>query len=240
MKGPAAESQHAPADRVNGEHHPLAELVHQTAVFTLYGKTGGEQVLGLVPCGHSGVYKGCAARRSPAEPETGDGGVLEPTLAEVLVAHGAPLRRFQLLCIKLLGELAHEQQALAPLPAGDFFRRLLLLDYVYLVLCGQIAESLDVAAVLVLHHETHGGTGLAAAKALVDALCWRHVERRGLLVMEGTACHIVGPAALERHEIPDHVLYPGSIENQVDCLLGNHEAISHKNFMRTRRTSISS
>ena len=58
--------------------------------------------------------------------------------------------------------------------------------------------------------------------------------------MEGAAGHVVGPAALERHEVPYNILYTGCIEDEVDRIPGYHDAISQRNLMRTRRISISS
>ena len=48
------------------------------------------------------------------------------------------------------------------------------------------------------------------------------MERRGFLIVERTAGHITGPAALERHEIPYNLLYPGGIKDEVYCLFWNH------------------
>ena len=159
---------------------------------------------------------------------------------EILKPHGAPFRGVELGCVEFLGEFGYQQQALAALPAGYLLGAFLLFHYFDMILGGKVAQGFHIAAVLVFHHETHGGAGLSAAEALEYALGRRHVEGRRLFVVERTAGHIVGPAAPERHEIPHHVFDPCRVEDKIDCILGYHEAISHRNFMRTRRISISS
>ncbi len=92
-------------------------------------------------------------------------------------------------------------------------RALFLFLYLYIVFAGQIAQGFRVGEVLVFHHEPHGAAGFAAAEAFVDALGGGYVEGRGFLVVEGTAGHIAGAAALERHEVSHHLFYAGGVQN---------------------------
>ena len=240
VKRASAESQHTAAYRMDGEHHPLAEFVGYAAVFVLHGQPCGQKIFHFVARSSGGIHQRGLARRSPSQPETGDGSIFEASLAEIGKADGTSLRSLQLRGIELLGEFRHQKEALAALPLGNLIRALFLLNYFDMVLVGQPAEGLHIRAVLMLHHEAHCRARLAAAEALVDAFRWGNVERWGLFVVEGTAGHIVGPAALKRHEVPHHIFNPGCVEDKRYCILRNHDAISHKNFMRTRRISISS
>lgn len=138
-----------------------------------------------------------------------------------------PLARLQLFREELLGELAHNQQAFAPLAAGQHFGGFFLLHNLYIIALRDVTQRLDVRTVLVLHKEPHGRAGLPASEALVDTLRRRHIERRRLLLMERTAGHIVGPAALQRHEVSHYVLNPYGIQDEVYCLLRYHLTIRH-------------
>ena len=240
MEGAAAEGKHAPAHGMDGEHHPLAELVGITAVVALYRQACGHDIFHLVARCKGRIDECRLARRRPAQAEACDGGILEPAFAEVGKAHRTSLGSLKLRGIELLRIFRHKQQALAALSAGNLFRTFLLFNNVDMIFGGQVAQGLDIGTMLMFHDEAYRRARLAAAETLVYPLRWRNVKRRSLFVMEGAAGHIIGPAALERHEIPHHVFYSGCIEDKVYCLLGYHEAISHKNLMRTRRISISS
>ena len=135
-------------------------------------------------------------------------------------------RGLELAQEELPGIFTHGQQAFAVLPGGYLFGRFFLFLYFDMIFLGQVAEGFRVRHVLVLHYKAHGAAGLAAAEALVDAPGGVHVEGGCLLVMEGTAGHIVGAAALERHEVSHHLFNAGGVQNQVYCFPGNHERYS--------------
>ena len=222
MQRAAAVGHDAPADRMDGEHHPLAELVHDGAVLAPDRQAGALEILQLIAGGAGRVDQRRPARRRPAEAPLPDGRVFQTAAPVVIVPHGAPLAAFQLVGEELLGEIGHQQQALPALPGCDFLGGHLLFLDLDVILLGQITQRLDIAQVLVLHQEAHRGTRLAAAETLVDALGGRYIKGRRLLVVEGTAGHEIGSAAPERHEVPDHIFDAGGIQNEVDCLLRDH------------------
>ena len=223
LEGAAAVGDDAPAHRVDGEHHPFAELVHQFSVLLLDGQTGGYQVFVLVTGGTGGVNQGGFARRGPAQAPLLDGGVQDVPLAVILVTHGAAFAFLKLVAEELAGELTHGQQALAALPGGNLFGRLFLFLDLDIVFLGQISQGFGVGHMLILHHKAHGAAGLAAAEALVDSPGRRHMERRRLFVVEGAAGYETGSAALERHEVSHHLFDAGGVQDLVYCLLGNHK-----------------
>ena len=57
-EGSAAEGNHASAHRVDGEHHPLAELVREGAVFPLDSQTGVQQIFVFVAGLTGGLQQG--------------------------------------------------------------------------------------------------------------------------------------------------------------------------------------
>ena len=202
-------------------------------------KSGVHEVLGLVACRDRRADQGRTASGGPAESEFLYCGVLYAPGAEIGVAHVMPLSRRQLRMEELLGIFRNQEQAFLLLPALKLFGAFLLLDYLYVVLPCEIAQRLHIGAVLLLHHEADRSPGLAAAEALVYALGRRDIERRGLLIVERAAGHIIGPAPPERHVIADNIHYLGRVENETDGFLGYHDAISQRNLIRTSRTSFS-
>ena len=121
----AAERDHAPAHRVDREHHALAELVRQRAVVVLHRQAGAQQVLILVAGGAGGVHQGRPPRRRPAQPPVLDRGILDAAGAEIGIAHGAAFAVLELVGEELPGEFRHQQQALAALAPGNLFGGLL-------------------------------------------------------------------------------------------------------------------
>ena len=236
---------------MDGEHHPLAELVLHAAVFPLYGKAGTDKVLELVAGSKCTVKQGSAAGWRPAQAEAFHSGIFQSPAAEVRLTERASLLGGELPAVEFLGVLHHEKQALVVLAFGNLLSRLLLFYDLDIVFLGQIAQSLGVGAVLLLHHETYGRAGLTAAETLVYAFGWGNVERGSLLIVEGTAGDIVRPATLQRHVIAHNVGDLRCIQNKVDCLLryhcslesrrceGVYIAFSQRNFRRTRRISFS-
>ena len=239
-EGPPAEGDHAAAQGVDREHHPLVEAVGQAAVVVTDAEAAVHEVFLLVAGGEGGLRQRMAVRGRPAEAELGEGPVLEPAPAVVRPREGAALGRVEVLHEEFLGELGDQQEALAALARGDFLGGLLFLDDFDVVFPGQVAQGLDVGHVLVLHHETDRRARLAAAEALEDAFRRRNIEGRGLFVVERAAGDEVRPAALQADEVGDDVFNARGIQDKVDSLLGDHDAISQRNLIRTRRTSISS
>ena len=238
-QGTAAERHHPAADRVYGEHDALPELVGESAVVIAHRESGIHQVFRLVAGRDGGVGEDGTPSGGPSEAEFLYRGVLYAPRTEIRVADITPFPRSKLSVEEFLGIFRNQKQALLLLAAHEFLGILRLLDYLYVVLPREIAQGLGVGAVLLLHHEADGRPGLSAAEALVDTFCRGDIERRSLLVVERAAGDIIRPAAPERHIIADHIHYLGGVEYEVDCLLRYHDATSHRNLMRTRRTSFS-
>ena len=225
LEGAAAEGNDTPAHRMDGEHHTLPELVYQRAVFLLDGQAGCHQVFVFVTGGAGGVYQGAFPGRGPAQAPLLNGGVFNVAGAVIVVAHGAAFSFLELVAEILAGKFAHSHEAFAALTGGNLLGRFFLFLYLNVVLAGQIAKGLGIRHVLVVHHKAHGAAGLAAAEALVNALGGRYVERGSFLVVEGTAGHVAGPAALERHEVSDNLLNAGGVKYLVNCLFRNHKLL---------------
>ena len=222
-QGAAAVGNDSAAERMYWEHHPLAELVLYAAVFPLHGEPGAEEILELVAGGKGGIHQGSAAGRCPAQAEALHGGVFQSPAAEISLTQRAALLGGKLLTVEFLGELHHQEQALVVLAFGDFLSRLLLLDDFDIVFTGKIAQSLNVGAVLLLHHETYGRARFPAAETLVYAFGRGDVEGGSLLVVEGTAGDVVRPATLQRHVIADNVGDLCCIQYEIDRLLRYHQ-----------------
>ena len=222
LESTAAEGDGTSAHRLYREHHAFAELVAKGAVIAFHHESGIEQVLFFVSGCLRRLQEGILAGRGPSEPEFLYGFVFQTAGMVVGKAHVLSFAGLELVSKELLGEFAHEHQTFAALAAGKLFRGFLLLDDLYVIAFRNVAQGLHVGIMLVLHQEAYGGPGLPASEALVDTFRRRHVERRSLLLMERAAGHVVGPAALQRHEVPYYVLYPYGIQDEVDCLFGYH------------------
>ena len=223
MQRSAAEGDDAPADGMDGEHHPLAELVRQASVLPLHDQAGRHKVLRLVAGGAGCVEQRRLAGRRPTQTPLRNRRVLEAPVPVIGIADVAAFAAFQLPGEEFGGEFGGQQYALAALPARNLLSRLLLLLDFDVVLLREVAQRFRIGESLVLHQETDRRTRLAAAEAFEDALGRRHIEGRGLLIVERTAGHETGPAALQRHEITDHFFDAGGVQNLVDCLLRNHK-----------------
>ena len=223
VQGASAEGDHTPADRMDGEHHPLAEFVREAAVLTLHDQAGRQQILRLITGGPRRIDERRLAGRRPAQAPLRDRRVLEAPVAVIGIAYVAAFAAFQLLCEEFGREFGGQQYALAALPARDLLGRFLLFLDLDVIFMRQIAQSLGIGEFLVLHQEADRRAGLAAAEAFENALGRRDVEGGGFLVVKGAAGHETGPAALQRHEITDHFFDAGGVQNLVDCLLRNHK-----------------
>ena len=216
---------------MDGEHHPLAELVLHAAVFPLYGKAGTDKVLELVAGSKRTVKQGSAAGWSPAQAEAFHSGIFQSPAAEVRLTERASLLGGELPAVEFLGVLHHEKQALVVLAFGNLLSRLLLLYDLDIVFLGQIAQSLGVGAVLLLHHETYGRAGFPAAEAFVYAFGRGDVERRRLLVMERTAGYEVGTPPLQGDEVTDYFNNLSRIQNLIYGILWNHPILLFVHLM---------
>ena len=125
----SGECNHAPCERMDREHNPLAETVGERAVFVLYGQAGGDEVFGLIARLDRSVGEGRTAGGCPAESPFGDGLVFDAAGAVVRERDALALGGGELLVEELVGEFAHKQQALAPLAVCDLLcRQLFFLD----------------------------------------------------------------------------------------------------------------
>ena len=99
----------------------------------------------------------------------------------------------------------------------QILRSLLLLLYLYAIFIAEILQSLHIVHLLVLHNKGNHTAGLSAAKAFEDTLGGGDGETWSLLLMEGTAGHIVSATALEGDKISHNLLYSGALQNSVNC-----------------------
>jgi hypothetical protein len=87
--------------------------------------------------------------------------------------------------------LVHDEHTLALallslLVVGEF--ALLYLD---VILSCEPSQRFGIGHLLVLHDEAYGVAALTASEAMAGAACRRHIERRGLLVVERAQTLIV-------------------------------------------------
>ena len=66
-----------------------------------------------------------------------------------------------------------------------------------------------------LHNEVNSRTPFAAGKAFTDILCWRHIERGGLVAMERTQPYIVYASFPKGNEFGNNVHNVCSIQYPV-------------------------
>ena len=170
LEGTAAVGNHAPAHGVDGEHHPLTELVNEGAVFLLDGKACGNKEFILVTGCTCGLHKGGLTGRSPAKAPLFNGGVLYSALTVIAVTNRAAFSGLELVLEELTGKFRYRHQALMALAGGNLLCGFLLFLNLYIIFLCKIAEGFRVREMVIIHKETHGASGLAAAEALVDAL----------------------------------------------------------------------
>ena len=78
-------------------------------------------------------------------------------MTEIRQTYGRALGSSELGGEPLLGKIADQKQALVAVAACNLLGIKLFLFYMDVILTGQIAQGIGIAAVLLLHHETHCG-----------------------------------------------------------------------------------
>ena len=141
---------------------------------------------------------------------------------QVLKTQSTAFGSLQIVGKELLCEVRNQHQAFALLLLGEFLWTVFPFLNLNVIFPGKVLKSLNIAAMLVFHNETYGGTGLAAAEAFEYALGRGYIEGRSLLVMKGTASDKTGSATSQCHEVTYHFLNSGSIQNLVNCRLRDH------------------
>ena len=98
--------------------------------------------------------------------------------------------------------------------------------YFDVVLFGKEAKRIIIRKLLMLHNEVNSRTPFAAGKAFTDILCWRHIERGGLVAMERTQPYIVYASFPKGNEFGNNVHNVCSIQYPVygSCLLYTSDA----------------
>ena len=117
----------------------------------------------------------------------------------------------QLSGVELLGEPVGLDQPGAGRPAGSVLGRLavvLLAAQLHAVLVGEALDRVGEGQPVVLHHERDDVAAFLAAEAVEESTTGGHVERRGLLVVEGTqalqrAAAGVAEGDVRRHDVVD-------------------------------------
>ena len=90
---------------------------------------------------------------------------------------------------------------------------------------GKIAEGFRVRQFLIIHEKAHGGAGLSASEALVDAPGGHHVERRRFLIMERAAGPEASALSLKGNIVSHHLFYAGGVKDEIYGFLRNHSLV---------------
>ncbi len=223
LQGPGSEGNDAPAYGMDRKYDPIIEAVTERAVFLVAGaKSGVKQVFFLVSGRLGSIGEGSAAGRRPSETIFRDGRIFQAPGIEIIQSDGSAFIRFQLLLKELSGIFRDQHQALVAFSVRDVFSGLLLFNNLNIVFLGEVSQGFSVGQVFVIHDESHGRSPFVATETIVHAFGGNDVERRGLLVVEGTTRPVLGAAPLERHEVADDFLDLRHVENLLYRLLGNH------------------
>ncbi len=148
--------------------------------------------------------------------ETLDGGFVYPAMAEVALADVTSLVGRHHPILKMLhGKLVERQQCLTlTLLAALLVGQLMLLDF-DMVFPGEIAQRLPVGHLLMLHDEVDRASPLAAAETLAYPLGRGNRERGGALIVKRAEADVIGPPALEAHEVRDHLHDVGGVDDSL-------------------------
>ena len=117
-----------------------------------------------------GLHKGGLTGRSPAKAPLFNGGVLYSAFTVIAVSNCTAFSGLELVLEELTGKFRYRHQALMALAGGNLLCGFLLFLNLYIIFLCKIAEGFRVREMVIIHKETHGASGLAAAEALVDAL----------------------------------------------------------------------
>lgn len=158
-----------------------------------------------------------------AEVELLDDVVAETTAPEILHAHGQAVDIVVKNVLKVLfGPIVDDEHALAlALLAPLLVGQLTFFD-LNVVFVGQPSEGFGIVHLLMFHDEPHGVAPLAATETMTGASRRRHVERRGLLVMERTQPFIIDAALVERYKLRYYVHNIGGVLDTVYRLSVDH------------------
>jgi len=182
---------------VDGEHHPVAELVVDAAGVIAREQADLLQQRQPPLVGTEGGLQAFPAIRCVADAEAGAGFRVDAALVQVGPGLGAAL---QLLLEEAGGGLQGgiELAALAVLVAGAGVARHLQAGAL-----GQLLDRVEELEAVVVHQEADRGAVRAAAEAVVELLGRRDGERRRALVVEGTARGVLPALPLQRHARAD-------------------------------------
>ena len=152
------------------EDYTVVETVHQSSIIVFDAEAGLDQEFLLVAGSTRRFRQSPAAERGPSEPVFTYGLILEATASEILEGYVPAFIGLKAVLEEFPGIFRNQHETFMPLPLGDFLRTFLLLDDLDMIFLRKILQSFGIGHVLMLHHESHGRTRLAAAEALVYAL----------------------------------------------------------------------
>ena len=141
----ATEADNPAADRVNREHCPLPELVHEAAVIALYANSRSDKVFRLVSILNGFLAKSRTLHRRPSEPVFLNGGIFETPAFEIGISKAPALLGLEAFLKELFSIVQNQHQALPPLPGGYFLRCLFFLPDFNAVFLRKIFQCLDIA-----------------------------------------------------------------------------------------------
>ena len=152
---PSAESNDPAAYRMHRKHHAVIELVDEGAVIAPDAHAHGCKEFRFIAFGQCRPGQCRTVFWRPAEPELVYRGIFQASASEIFISDGTSLRSLQTVLKKLLREIHHQIQALAPLPLRYLFRSLLFFLYLNAVFPRQILERFHISHPLVFHDEAH-------------------------------------------------------------------------------------
>ena len=237
-RAPAGGPQHSPAEGqyasglgLDGEDDAVSErVVRIVALFALLQQTYIQQDLLVQPVHRRGLAEGPPVVRSEAQPEVLPGLASDPALLQVVACSSAPLPLPEPLPKEGArvgdGLVVGTQRILAPLPAPDF-------AYFDPAAGSDELHRVDEAHSLVFHEEGEDIARLARGKVVEEGLGGIHVERGGLLLLEGTQSAELPARLLELHELADHAHDVGARLDLGDHVVRYHVTESSPRLRRT-------
>ena len=204
------------------EYDSVRKTVYQTAVIIFYADSCLCQELFLVSFAACLVRQCSTFNRSPSEPILRNGLVSQSPAAEILICNSLTFLSRKAFFEELCRILRNEHQTLLTLSLSDNLGTLLFLYDFNVIFLGKISERLHIGHALMFHDKTYRRSRFSTTEALVDTFCRRYGKRRGLLIMERTACLIIGTPSLQSYKVPYNLLDPGRIYDLINYIAWNH------------------
>ena len=156
---------------------------------------------------------------------------------EIRQAYGPAFIRGKAAHEEVGRELQHQMETFSPGLCRQVLGALLLLHDLDPVFFREVSQRLGIGHVLVLHQEADCCALLVTAETVVHAPGGVHVERRRLLLMEGTAGNEIGAAPAQGYEIPHDVNYLRRVQYPFFRVPGNHLKLTEYAAVRSTTES---